>query len=218
VNIFSSRGVFGYSSNSFRGSFQSKSLGERNRQFNVLDKYTPRTKQSINYKDTKELLTQTKNVLPQKVTGVNVDKKTAVNTTIYVDKNTYNEILSYTTNNREYSSEEMGCDGDKRWIVVNGQRFQSELSKEEKEAFKKRFKYSSLDSFLGKESSSKDNAIKNNPIKVSLDANKKIKIDGDDQVQSNSKLKNLMKNGKVMEMLSDIIEINKGNGIVLNLG
>lgn len=64
------------------------------------------------------------------------DKGTAAHTTVYVNSNAYNKILHATTFGQP-QWEEMGCDGEKRWVVVNGQRFECPLTKEEKELRKK---------------------------------------------------------------------------------
>ena len=53
----------------------------------------------------------------------------------------------------------MGCDGEKRWVVVNGQRFECPLSKEEKE-LRKRFQQSIID--ILDESDKKRNIGKSN--------------------------------------------------------
>ncbi len=69
--------------------------------------------------------------------GIMLDKGTAANTTVYVNYSTFRQIVNYTANNEECPWTELGIDGEKRWIVVNGQRFECPLSEEEKEAFKK---------------------------------------------------------------------------------
>ena len=66
----------------------------------------------------------------------NLDKGTAAHTTIQVDRSTFDKIANYTTYSGEVSWEELGKDGNKRWIVVNGQRFECELSEEEKAMIK----------------------------------------------------------------------------------
>lgn len=86
------------------------------------------------------------------------DKGTAAHTIVYVNRNSYDKILNATTFG-EPQWEEMGCDGEKRWVVVNGQRFECPLSKEEKE-LRKRFQQSIID--ILDESDKKKNSGKSN--------------------------------------------------------
>ncbi|WP_252232851.1 hypothetical protein, partial [Clostridium sp. ZBS15] len=71
------------------------------------------------------------------IMGPQLDKGTASNTTVYVDKSTFMQITNYSTNNSECQWDELGMDGEKRWVVINGQRFECPLSKEEKEAIER---------------------------------------------------------------------------------
>ncbi|SHJ90891.1 hypothetical protein SAMN02745248_01275 [Hathewaya proteolytica DSM 3090] len=60
-----------------------------------------------------------------------LDKGTAIATTIHIDRNNYNQIL-YAAVNGPNKPSEFGVDMDKRWVVIDGQRFECELSPEEK--------------------------------------------------------------------------------------
>lgn len=64
--------------------------------------------------------------------GFDVDKGTASNTTVFVNRDAY-EKIAYASTFGEPKWEEMGCDDEKRWVVINGQRFECPHSKEEKE-------------------------------------------------------------------------------------
>ena len=94
----------------------------------------------INSQNVKYTQTSTDHInLSKRTRGIgslSLDKGTAANTTLYVDKNTFNNIASYSTNNANCQWDELGVDGEKRWVVINGQRFECPLSKEEKEAYK----------------------------------------------------------------------------------
>lgn len=87
-----------------------------------------------------------------------IDKGTASHTTVYVNRNSYDKILSATTYG-DPKWEEMGCDGEKRWVVVNGQRFECPLSEDEKELRKKLQQsiIDILDEYDKKKSKAKDN-------------------------------------------------------------
>ena len=68
--------------------------------------------------------------------GLGFDKGTASNTTVYVNREAYDKI-TYASTFGEPKWEEMGCDDEKRWVVINGQRFECPHSKEEKELRKR---------------------------------------------------------------------------------
>lgn len=59
------------------------------------------------------------------------DNRTAIETTISVNRETFDKIAHATTYG-DLRWDELGVDDDKRWIVVNGQRFEVEHSPEEK--------------------------------------------------------------------------------------
>lgn len=59
------------------------------------------------------------------------DKGTAVDTTVTIDRVSFDKIVDYSTFN-EPKWEELGVDNDKRWVVINGQRFEVPHSPEEK--------------------------------------------------------------------------------------
>lgn len=145
--------------------------------------------------------------------GIMLDKGTAANTTVYVNYSTFRQIVSYTANNEECPWSELGIDGEKRWIVVNGQRFECPLSGEEKEAFK-RASLTLMD-VLEEYEKAKEK------LPSQRKENKKVEIDFDKDKfsvsdESNSKVSNLLKNKKVMNMLRDISKFS-GNKIHLSL-
>lgn len=91
------------------------------------------------------------------INNFSVDKGTAAHTTVYVSKSAYDRILSATTHsNRKPDWEEMGCDGEKRWVVINGQRFESPLSQAEKDKIKNA-RLSLLDILMKNEKNKTDN-------------------------------------------------------------
>lgn len=59
------------------------------------------------------------------------DKGTAAETTVKVNRSAFDRIVNETTYG-ETKWEELGVDNNKRWVVVNGQRFEVEHSAEEK--------------------------------------------------------------------------------------
>lgn len=141
-----------------------------------------------------------------------LDKGTAAHTTLYVDQSTFQQIANYTTNNPECKWSEIGVDGEKRWIVINGQRFESPLSEAEKERRKERMKDSSMtlvdyleeyedNKALGQSESSEANKVEIDFNGSSPSMNKQIE---------NDKLTNLFKNEKVMKMLEDISKLRGG--------
>ncbi len=65
-----------------------------------------------------------------------LDKGTAAETTIIVNRSAFDAIVHATTYG-EPQWEELGCDDEKRWVVINGQRFEVPHSEEEKEMRRK---------------------------------------------------------------------------------
>ncbi|MCZ8542314.1 hypothetical protein [Psychrobacillus psychrodurans] len=135
-----------------------------------------------------------------------LDKGTAAQTTLYVDHSTFQQIANYTTNNSECQWSEIGVDGEKRWIVVNGQRFESPLSEAEKERRQERLEEPSmtlidyLEEYEDNKATEKDKSKDVTTVEIDFNGsqprmNKQIE---------NDKLTNLFGNEKVMEMLKDI--------------
>lgn len=136
-----------------------------------------------------------------------LDKGTAADTTLYVDKSTFQQIANYTTDNPECQWSEIGVDGEKRWIVINGQRFESPLSEVEKERIKENKKKSSITTLVDFLKEYEDNkAIQEN--KVNEATTVEIDFNGSspntNKQFGNDKLNNLFGNEKVMDMLNDI--------------
>ncbi|NEZ47758.1 hypothetical protein FDF74_11260 [Clostridium niameyense] len=198
--------------------------------FNDLSMRNPETKnissskdsprKTLEIKDQIDISTSRTNFsMTNSVGGITIDKGTAAHTTLYVDKASFNQIVNYTSNNPECQWEELGIDDEKRWVVVNGQRFECPLSKEEKEA-RKKLRKTLIEILTESEKEMekrKSKSKKQEPIKLSIDGNNNINLNGDESLKSNNKVKNLQKNTKVMTMLKDIMKINGGQGINLYL-
>lgn len=58
---------------------------------------------------------------------------------------------------------------------------------------------------------------KQGSVKLNFDKNNKIKFNGDVSVQLNDKIINLMNNDNVLNMLTNIMQMNGGQGIKLSL-
>ncbi|MFV3011623.1 hypothetical protein ACLD43_08310 [Clostridium botulinum] len=145
--------------------------------------------------------------------GIMLDKGTAANTTVYVNYSTFRQIVNYTANNEECPWTELGIDDEKRWIVVNGQRFECPLSEEEKEAFKKASLtlFDVLEEYEKAKEKLPSQGKENKKVEIDFDKDKLSVSD-----ESNSKVSNLLKNKKVMSMLRDISKFS-GNKIHLSL-
>lgn len=152
---------------------------------------------------------------------LSVDKGTASNTTLYVNKKTFNDIMAASTNGTTASWDEMGVDGEKRWIVINGQRFQCPLSKEEKEAFQRAEKRSTLLSVITEHENATKNfkeKKQNHPsLKLSINSNNNLSMSGDNSIKNNIKFENLQHNKPVMDILKEIINKNSGFSITLSV-
>lgn len=136
---------------------------------------------------------------PSKMMGkqLSLDKGTAAHTTLYVDRATFQKISTYTTNHPDNKWSELGIDGEKRWIVVNGQRFESPLSEEEKE-MRRRGQMTLVDHIEEVEQRKKEEEKKK---KITLDF---TNPDAPIQSTNHPKLVALQNNEKVMSMLKDI--------------
>lgn len=91
-------------------------------------------------------------------TGFMIDKGTASNTTVFINRSAYDQILNATTFG-DKKWEEMGVDDNKRWVVINGQRFECEHTPEEK-ALRKRLQKTLVDYLIEadqKKADKKDN-------------------------------------------------------------
>lgn len=152
-------------------------------------------------KDTVELSSTGKTIMGT------LDKGTAAETTLYVDYSTYSKILNYTTDNPECQWSEMGMDGEKRWVVVNGQRFECPLSEEEKAAIK-RAKHTLLD-YVEEHRLQKEKTMpkqkKSEQIDIDFTGTSNANIFG-----IHPKINNLLGNEKVMNMLKDISKYTNG--------
>lgn len=125
--------------------------------------------------------------------GFTMDKGTAAHTTVFVNRSAYDQILSATTfGNQKW--EEMGVDDEKRWVVINGQRFECEHTQEEK-ALRKRLQKTLLDYFI--EADQKKAAKKNN---------------GNDKPKGN--IEALINNKEVMALLGGIFHVGTADEIL----
>lgn len=131
------------------------------------------------------------------------DKGTASNTTLHVDHATFQKIASYSTYHPDTKWSELGVDENKRWVVINGQRFESEKSDEEK-AMMKRAQMTLIDYLQELDEKQKETSVKE---KVTLDF-----LNDHEEARTNQhpKIKNLLENEKVMEMLKNISRASKG--------
>lgn len=166
----------------------------------------------INIKDKLELSKDVRTAASRSrsIMGPQLDKGTASNTTIYVDKSTFTQMMNYSTNNSECRWDELGVDGEKRWIVINGQRFECPLSKEEKEAIKRASK-TMLDYLIEADEEKEEKEEKKENIDFKFNGDGSISIDDESLLSSNPKLSGLLKNDKVMKMLKDIAKSNGGS-------
>lgn len=149
-----------------------------------------------NYSDQKDTIQ-----LPRtnKMSGsiLSLDKGTAFLTTLYVDNATFQKITAYTTNHPDNQWSELGKDGDKRWIVVNGQRFESPLSEEEKAMMKRA--QMTLGDHLDEAEEYKEKTEPKEKVTLDFTSNDVI-----NESSENPKIVSLLKNEKVMAMLKDI--------------
>lgn len=117
-----------------------------------------------------------------------VDKGTALSTTVYINRNAYDRILNATTFG-EIKWEETGVDDEKRWVVVNGQRFECEHSSEEK-ALRKKMRKNLLD-YIDESVEKRKKQDKNN---------------SKESEQPNGNIEALKSNEKVIGLLQDIFK------------
>ncbi|GAA0784902.1 hypothetical protein [Hathewaya limosa] len=214
ININSIKSLLGYTK---------KSINKQNSEEFSIDgskiKKNTIEKEELKYKelrrDSVNISDRARDYLKPNGVGFSLDKGTAANTTMYVDKATFNNIVSYTTNNPDCQWEELGIDGEKRWVVVNGQRFECELTKEEKEAAK-RAKKTLIDFIMEAEEKNdkirkkeKETKRKENTFKLDFRENK-IELNGNENIGQSEKVRNLMKNHKVMQMLAEVSRLNGG--------
>lgn len=151
--------------------------------------------------------------------GFKADIGTAADTTVKIDKGTFNQVMDYSMKNPANKWDEIGCDGTKKWVVIDGQRFDYSLSKDEKEAFKKRWK-TSCEAYNKTETDkdkSKSNTDEKKLVSISLDKDNKLKVDKNEKESNSAKLTNLMKKPRVVKMLSDIIKANNHRSISLDV-
>lgn len=122
---------------------------------------------------------------PNNLNPLSVDKGTALTTAVHINRTAYDQILTATTFG-DIKWEELGVDDDKRWVVINGQRFECEHSPEEK-ALRKKIQKNMFDYlFESKKSRKKEYENQTNQPRGNIDA--------------------LKSNEKVMGLLEDIFK------------
>ncbi|WOV86922.1 hypothetical protein QWT69_13745 [Sporosarcina oncorhynchi] len=157
----------------------------------------------VNQRDTLELSN-----INKVMRGVlSADVGTASHTTLYVDNSTFQKIATYSTNHPETRWSEIGVDENKRWIVVNGQRFESPISEEEK-AMRKRAQMTLGDYLEEHEENKKEKTPKE---KVTLNF---LTGNAEAQASTDPKITSLLQNEKVMDMLKNISKASKGQLVV----
>ncbi|MGL4848019.1 MAG: hypothetical protein ACRC28_03695 [Clostridium sp.] len=135
-----------------------------------------------------------------------VDKGTAAQTTVNVDRSTILSIMNYAANNPDTSGfEEMGMDDNKRWVVINGQRFETELTAREKELIKKAKERCGLISLLNTSSANKYKKLSEETVELEFNGDS---VDVSNTT-NNPKLQNLLNNDKVMSMFAVISKSSK---------
>lgn len=134
-----------------------------------------------NYTKTGQLKPLSKGALPSVST---VDKGTAIASTVKINRGAFDEIVSATTYGKT-KWEELGVDDDKRWVVVNGQRFEVPHSPEEK-AQRERSKRLSLVDLLNQKPTTPT----------------KLKTNGDEKPEGN--LEALKSNKPVINLLHSV--------------
>lgn len=115
-----------------------------------------------------------------------IDKGTASHTTVFINRSAYDQILNVTTFG-DKKWEEMGVDDDKRWVVVNGQRFECEHTPEEK-ALRKRLQKTLVDYMIEADQKKADK-----------------KYNGKDKPKGN--IEALTNNKEVMGLLGEIFHV-----------
>lgn len=133
-----------------------------------------------------------------------------INSTVYVDTGTILKIMDFSTNNKEYQWSEMGKDTEKRWVVINGQRFESPLSEEEKRLMRNASK-TMLD-YIKEAEDERLERDRKRGIKTNLSLGEDGKLNTSDNIEDPN-IKNLMNNEVVCNMLSEMI----GKGILNNI-
>lgn len=104
-----------------------------------------------NYTKTGQLNTISRGTLPS---VSSIDKGTAAETTVYVNRSAFDTIVSATTYGKP-QWEELGVDDEKRWVVIDGQRFEVPHSAEEK-AQRQRAKRMTLVDIIDEQRKKKD--------------------------------------------------------------
>ena len=208
--------------NNINGNYSMYSNGLSTKTCEVKDTYMSKgdVKKTLEFKDSIEISASQENISrASRVGGVTIDKGTAAHTTLYVDRGSFNQIVDYTTNNPDCQWEELGIDDEKRWVVVNGQRFECPLSEQEKEMRRRLRKglVEILDEADKEMEKYKSKFQKKESATLTLDENNKVVLNGDENIQLNDKIKALMSNDKVMNMLADIMKMNKGQNFKFSI-
>lgn len=205
-----------------RNSYLTSLSMDKNEKEYISSSRDSKLEKALEFKDRIDVTTSRKNLSRTNgIVGINLDKGTAAHTTLYVDRNSFDQITNYSTNNEECKWEELGIDDEKRWVVINGQRFECPLSEEEKKA-SRRLRKGLIGMIIEAEEErdkhkSNFKLEKHSSFTVNLDESNKFKVNCNDDLRANDKINNLMNNDKVVKMLSDIMKMNGGQGINLFL-
>lgn len=127
----------------------------------------------------------------QPTSPMEMDKGTAAWTTVNVSRKAFDSIVSATTGGT-IQWEELGVDENKRWVVINGQRFECEHSPEEKAA-RRRAQMTLMDY---------------------LEAIKKFKKEQKDPAKEPGNLDALKANGPVMDLIKQISGSSTDDGAI----
>ncbi|MGL6187012.1 MAG: hypothetical protein ACRC1T_16705 [Clostridium chrysemydis] len=137
-----------------------------------------------------------------------------INSTVYVDTGTILKIMDFSTNNKEYQWSEMGKDTEKRWVVINGQRFESPLSEEEKRLMRNASK-TMLD-YIKEAEDERLERDRKRGIKTNLSLGEDGKLNTSDNIDDPN-IKNLMNNEVVCNMLSEMMSKGILNNISISV-
>lgn len=166
---------------------------------NMNHKEIENTKNTLNKKDQFIKTNKGKNPIALydkniRTNRLSMDKGTAAETTIQVNRSTFDKIMNESTFG-ETKWEECGVDNDKRWVVVNGQRFEVEHSAEEK-------------------------ARRKNASKTLLDfiEESEERMNQQEKIRNKDNIKALKNNKELMDLLRRIFNTKNPDKILGNLG
>lgn len=129
-----------------------------------------------------------------------VDKGTAAETTILLDSASFDRLMHKTTpENGEALWSEMGGDQDKKWVVINGQRFEYRYTEQEKAAHAAMRGKSLMEYLEEAEQEREKNRTDEPETTLTFPVDPKALAESDDP-----KLRNLAENAPVMAILTGL--------------